>query len=84
MLADFFLTQALFPMQNISKVRNVKKTKFMLFSNSNSSIGTNNLKIGNQIIIDQTGTNCKEKYFKFVGHVLDDKLSWEGHIEHIA
>ena len=28
--------------------------------------------------------NCKEKYFRFVGHVLDDKLSWEGHIEHIA
>ena len=62
---------------------NVKKTKFMLFSNSNSSIGTNNLKIGNQII-DQIGTNCNEKYFKFVGHVLDDKLSWEGHVEHIA
>ena len=30
------------------------------------------------------GTNCKEKYFKFVGHVLDDKLTWVGHVEHIC
>ena len=38
---------------------NVKKTKFMLFTDSNSSIGTNNLRIGNQII-EQIGTNCKD------------------------
>ena len=62
---------------------NVKKTKFMLFSEKSLDIGTNSLKIGNQTI-DQIGSNCKEKYFKFVGHVLDDKLSWDGHIEHIA
>ena len=62
---------------------NVKKTKFMIFSDSNSSIDKNQLKIGNQII-EQIGSNCKEKYFKFVGHVLDDRLNWEGHIEHIA
>ena len=62
---------------------NVKKTKFMLFSDTNSCIETNELKIGNQII-EQIGSNCKEKYFRFVGHVLDDKLNWEGHIEHIA
>ena len=34
--------------------------------------------------IEQIGTHCQQKYFKFVGHVLDDKLTWEGHIEHIA
>ena len=62
---------------------NVKKTKFMMFSDKNLDIGTNILKIGNQTI-EQIGTNCEEKYFKFVGHVLDDKLSWDGHIEHIA
>ena len=62
---------------------NVKKTKFMMFSDKNLDIGTNTLKIGDQTI-EQIGSNCKEKYFKFVGHVLDDKLSWEGHIEHIA
>ena len=58
---------------------NVKKTKFMMFSDKNLDIGTNTLKIGDQTI-EQIGSNCKEKYFKFVGHVLDDKLSWEGHI----
>ena len=61
---------------------NVKKTKFMVFSETNSEIGDNRLKIGDTTI-EQVGTNCKEKYFKFVGHVLDDRLSWEGHIEHI-
>ena len=62
---------------------NVKKTKFMLFSEEQSNIGNNNLKIGDTII-EQIGTNCREKYFKFVGHVLDDNLSWEGHIDHIC
>ena len=62
---------------------NVKKTKYMIFSDKNLEIGTNNLHIGNQIV-EQVGTNCNDKYFKFVGHVLDDKMSWEGHIEHIS
>ena len=46
----------------------------MLFSEKNLDIGINTLKISNQSI-EQIGSNCKEKYFKFVGHVLDDKLS---------
>ena len=55
----------------------------MVFTEKNSKISNNNLKFGDTII-EQIGTDCKEKYFKFVGHVLDDKLSWEGHIEHIS
>ena len=62
---------------------NVKKTKFMIFSDTNIDIGDNKLIIGNTTI-DQIGKSCKDKYFKFVGHVLDDKLSWEGHIEYIT
>ena len=64
---------------------NVKKTKFMLFSGQNklNDIGDLNLQINGKNI-DQVGNNCKDKYFKFVGHVLDENLSWEGHIEHIA
>ena len=62
---------------------NVKKTKYMVFSESTSEVSNNHLKIGDTNI-EQIGTNCNEKYFKFVGHVLDDKLSWEGHIEHIS
>ena len=44
---------------------NVKKTKFMIFSDTNSNVGTNTLHIGNQRV-EQVGTNCEEKYFKFV------------------
>ena len=62
---------------------NVKKTKFMMFSDKNLDIGTNTLKIGDQTI-EQIGSNCKEKYFKFVGHVLDDKLSWEAHLDYLV
>ena len=64
---------------------NVKKTKFMLFCDKKSQINLQylNLKIGDKLI-EQVGTNCKEKYFKFVGHVLDDKFTWTGHVEHIC
>ena len=62
---------------------NVKKTKFMLFSDKQFDIGNNKLQIGGTTI-EQIGTHCQEKYFKFVGHVLDDKMTWEGHIEHIT
>ena len=55
----------------------------MVFSEINSEIGNHSLKIGDTNI-EQIGTKCKEKYFKFVGHVLDDRMSWEGHIEHIC
>ena len=55
----------------------------MLFSNSNHDVGTNELRIGDKKV-EQIGTNCKDRYFKFVGHVLDDRLNWEGHIEHIT
>ena len=51
---------------------NVKNTKFMMLTGKNLYIGTNKLKIGNQII-EQIGSNCEDKYFEFVGHVLDDK-----------
>ena len=57
----------------------------MLFQekNNNSNVGTLQLKLGNKIV-EQVGTNCPEKYFKFVGHVLDDSLSWIGHVEHVC
>ena len=33
--------------------------------------------------IDRIGTNCEEKSFKFVGHFLDEFLSWDCHINHV-
>ena len=35
-------------------------------------------------VVEQVSKHCKEKYFKFVGHVLDDQLTWDGHIEHVC
>ena len=64
---------------------NVKKTKYMLFAGQNKINDLANLKL--QIdgkCVDQVGNNCKEKYFKFVGHVLDENLTWEGHVDHLA
>ena len=63
----------------------LKNTKFMLFKGKSDQTNLEGmkLKIGDQLI-DQVGTDCKEKYFKFVGHVLDDKLAWTGHIDHIC
>ena len=57
----------------------------MLFSEKNSQLNLQylNLKIGDQNI-EQVGSECKKKYFKFVGHVLDDKFKWTGHVEHIC
>ena len=64
---------------------NIKKTKFMIFCDKKQQMGLQgrNLKIG-ETIIEQVGSNCNEKYFKFVGHVIDDNLSWEGHVQHIC
>ena len=64
---------------------NVKKTKFMLFSEKNTQINLQylHLKIGDKNV-EQVGSKCNEKYFKFVGHVLDDKFTWVGHVEHIC
>ena len=64
---------------------NVKKTKFMMFSEKNAQINLQDLhlKIGGKIV-EQVGSNSNEKYFKFVGHVLDDKFSWVGHVEHVC
>ena len=40
------------------------------------------LKIGSEVI-DRIGEDCKEKSFKFLGHLIDETLSWEYHIAHV-
>ena len=41
-----------------------------------------NLKIGHENV-ERIGSNCKNKYFKFVGHHLDEFLTWEHQINHV-
>ena len=60
---------------------NVKKTKFMLFRNKVNFTDLN-LNIGGEKI-DRIGSDCKEKFFKFVGHHLDEYLTWEHQINHV-
>lgn len=60
---------------------NTSKTKFMIFSSSQNDENLLNfsLSVGG-IKIERIGSDCPTKYFKFVGHHLDDKLSWQWHI----
>ena len=55
---------------------NVSKTKFMIFRNKNMHFDTENckLKIGNEIL-ERIGTDCTNKYFKFVGLKIDEFLN---------
>ena len=61
---------------------NVKKTKFILFRKSNMKLDEANmsLRIDNQID-ERVGKGCEETSFKFVGHHLDEFLSWDRHIQ---
>ena len=64
---------------------NVSKTKFMFFSDKDVDLNALGLKLRiGDADIEQIGSKCKDKYFRFVGHVLDDKLSWQGHVQHIC
>lgn len=64
---------------------NVSKTKYILFRSKKMHVDLSNLKlnIGNEQI-DRIGTDCKEKFFKFVGIYLDEHLSWDHHINHVG
>ena len=45
------------------------------FSNLQLFIGDEN--------IERIGSDCKTKFFKFVGHHLDEFLSWDSQISHV-
>ena len=56
----------------------------MLFKDKKMKVDLSNisLKIGNDII-ERIGDDCKTKSFKFVGHHLDEHLSWSFQINHV-
>lgn len=55
---------------------NIDKTKYMLFKQKNKTVCNVDIKIDN-IAIEKINT------VKYLGLVLDEYLSWSGHIEHI-
>ena len=61
---------------------NAKKTKFILFKNQSSHVHIGDLYIGGEAI-QRIGENCKKTSFKFLGHHLDESLSWSHHINHV-
>ena len=63
---------------------NVSKTKFMIFTKQRRIVDTNGLelKIGLEAI-DRIGDNFPTTNFKFLGHVIDEHLTWRDHINHI-
>ena len=42
-----------------------------------------NLKLGHEVV-ERIGNGCKDTSFKFVGHYLDEYLSWDIHIKHVT
>ena len=64
---------------------NVSKTKYILFRHKKMTADFSNLNlyIGNELI-DRIGNSCSTTAFKFVGHFLDEHLSWDCHINYIS
>ena len=63
---------------------NTSKTKYILFRAKTMHVNFSNLnlKIGCETV-ERIGNECKTKFFKFVGHHLDEYLSWEHQINHV-
>ena len=63
---------------------NVSKTKYIIFRHKNMQLPNNNLilKIGNEVI-ERIGHDLTEAKFKFLGHLIDEHLTWSFHIRHV-
>ena len=59
---------------------NIKKTRYILFKNKDTHVHFSDVMIGDNVI-DRVGDSCKEKSFKFLGHWVDEHLSWKQHLD---
>ena len=58
------------------------KTKYMLFKSQSCHLHIGELMIGGKAI-SRIGEGFKEKSFKFLGHHLDENLTWSHHMGHL-
>ena len=63
---------------------NASKTKFIIFRNKNMKIQGENisLKIGGETL-ERVGFDMPLKNLKFLGHIIDEHLSWADHISYV-
>jgi hypothetical protein len=59
---------------------NINKTKYIMFKNKGVHAHFNDVCIGDDKI-DRVGELCKEKAFKFLGHWVDENLTWDFHLK---
>ena len=83
-LANFELSKAATWFKANKLTLNILKTKYIIFRKPNMHLNLNNntLFIENTCI-DRIGNNCEEKSFKFVGHHLDEFLTWDEHASYV-
>ena len=58
---------------------NVKKTKFMIFGKSETTLNLPDLKIGSSVIA-RAGSDLEEKSIRFLGLFVDDKMNFDHHL----
>lgn len=63
---------------------NIDKTKYMVFNHNNRTIALDHLDIliENQPL-ERIGSDMPNKYFKFLGIYLDDKITWDFQLKNI-
>ena len=61
---------------------NAQKTKYILFKKPSSHVHLGELSIGGEAIT-RVGDYYKEKSLKFLGHHLDEHLTWVYHTDHV-
>ena len=61
---------------------NTKQTKYILFKKLNCHLHIGDIFIGGEAI-SRVGETCDEKSLKFLGHHLDENLSWSYHSDHV-
>jgi hypothetical protein len=59
---------------------NIKKTKYILFKNKGVHAHFHDLRIGDDLI-ERVGDSCKDKAYRFLGHWVDENLTWKIHLE---